>query len=59
MNCKKTSDVFMWLSAVLVIISGFVSLTQINLFKLAGTQWMLIAIISGIYGVYAKMMVKK
>lgn len=55
MNNKKYSDMLMWVSVLAVVISGYVSLSQKELFGLAGTQWMLIAIVLGIYGIYAKM----
>ncbi len=54
MNNKKVSDGLILLSAITAIIAGYVSLSQVNMFGLAGTQWMLIAIIFGIYGLYAK-----
>ena len=54
MNNKKTADVLMIISVIAVVVSGYVSLSQNNLFGLAGTQWMLIAIVLGIYGMYVK-----
>lgn len=47
-------DWLIWVSVLAAVIAGYVSLTQSDVFKLAGTQWMLIAIILGIYGLYAK-----
>lgn len=55
MNNKKTSDIIIIVSVITAIISGYVSMTQVNIFSLAGTQWMLIAIILGIYGLYMKL----
>lgn len=49
------SDVLIIISIIAAVIAGFVSLTQNNLFNLAGTQWMLIAIVLGIYAMYSKM----
>jgi hypothetical protein len=54
MNDKKISDTLMVISILTAVIAGYVSVSQNNLFKLAGTQWMLIAIIFGIYAMYAK-----
>jgi len=49
------SDILIWLSALAVIVSGYDSIAKTDVFNLAGTQWMLIAIILGLYGIYAKM----
>ena len=54
MKNKKLSDILIFLSVLTAVIAGYVSLSQVNVFKLAGTQWMLIAIILGIYGLYSK-----
>ncbi len=54
MNYEKMSDYLMWVSLVAVFVAGFVFLTQNNIFNLAGTQWILIAIILGIYSIGAK-----
>lgn len=51
------SDVLVWLSVIAAVVAGYVSLVQTDVFALAGTQWMLIAIVLGIYGIYAKMRV--
>lgn len=50
---KKLPDVLIALSAVAVILSGLVSLFKFDLY-LAGTQWILVAIALGIYGLYMK-----
>lgn len=50
---KRKDDFFIVLSAVAVVLSGLVSLFNMQLW-LAGTQWMLIAIVLGIYGLYMK-----
>lgn len=52
---KKHSDILMGLSVLAVLISGYDSLYQTNVFGLAGTQWMLIALILAVYGIYAKL----
>lgn len=49
------SDVLVWLSVLAAVIAGYVSMATTDLFGLAGTQWMLIAIVLGIYGIYTKM----
>lgn len=51
----QIDNVLIALSALTVIVSGYVFLTQQEVFNLAGTQWILIAIVLGIYGMYAKM----
>jgi hypothetical protein len=57
MNNKKMSDGLIWLSIVTAVVAGYVSFTQTDVFALAGTQWMMIAIVLGIYGIYVKMRV--
>jgi hypothetical protein len=52
---KKASDILIILSVLTTAISGYVSLARVDVMNLAGTQWMLIAIVLGIYGLYAKM----
>jgi hypothetical protein len=52
---KKASDIMIILSALAAVLSGYVSLSRVDVMNLAGTQWMLIAIVLGIYGLYAKM----
>lgn len=54
---KNLSDIIIGLSLVSVVISGYVNITQENLFQLAGTQWILIGIVLGIYGLYSKIRV--
>jgi hypothetical protein len=54
MKNKKISDIFIIISAITAVIAGYVSLSGSDLFGLAGTQWMLIAIVLGIYAMYAK-----
>ena len=54
---KKHSDILMGLSVLAVLISAYDSLYQADVFGLAGTQWMLIAVILALYGIYAKIRV--
>lgn len=49
---KKQGGILMILSVIAVIISGYVSISQNAVLNLAGTQWMMIAIVLGIYGIY-------
>ncbi len=51
---NKLADTLIILSAIAVILSGLVSLFQLNLY-LAGTQWILVAIALGIYGLFVKL----
>jgi len=50
---KMKAKNLMILSAIAAIISALVSVFNINIY-LAGTQWMLIAIVFGIYALYVK-----
>lgn len=54
MKNQKWGDWLIWASVVAAVIAGYVSLTQKDVFALAGTQWMLIAVVLGIYGIYTK-----
>lgn len=54
---KKHSDILMGLSVLAVLVSGYDSLYKTDVFGLAGTQWMLIALILAVYGIYVKMRV--
>lgn len=51
---KKIADLLIVLSVVATAVSAYVSTTQNDFMNLAGTQWMLVAIVLGIYGLYAK-----
>jgi hypothetical protein len=50
----KVAEIMMLLSVATVLISAVVSVWQMN-FWLAGTQWVLIGIVLGIYGIFLKM----
>ena len=50
---SKLAEIMMLLSVIAVLISGAVSVWQMN-FLLAGTQWILIGIALGIYGIFLK-----
>jgi hypothetical protein len=54
MGKYKAGDWLIWLSIVAAVVSGFVFFTKMDVFNLAGTQWILIAIVLGIYGLYFK-----
>jgi hypothetical protein len=51
---NKLADTLIILSAIAVILSGLVSLFKLNLW-LAGTQWILVAIALGIYGLFVRL----
>jgi hypothetical protein len=55
METKKMADALIGISILVVVISGYVSISKMDVFGLAGTQWMMIAIVLGIYALYAKM----
>jgi|WetSurMetagenome_2_1015567.scaffolds.fasta_scaffold56820_2 hypothetical protein len=55
MNTKKTADVLAVLSVLSVLIAGYVNLSKADVFNLAGTQWILIGIVLGIYAMYLRM----
>lgn len=52
---KKLSNVLIALAVLTAIIAGIVSVFQIENWYLAGTQWMMISIILGIFAIYAEM----
>lgn len=53
MKKEMLPDVAFWLSVVAAILSALVSLFGISLW-LAGTQWMLIAIVFGVWALFLK-----
>ncbi|GBE16533.1 hypothetical protein BMS3Abin15_00354 [bacterium BMS3Abin15] len=55
MKCtKKHSNILIILSLVSAVLAGIVNLTVAEtVLGLAGTQWVLVAIVLGIYAVYA------
>lgn len=55
MENKKIADVLVGLSIVAALAAGYVFFSKNDVFSIAGTQWILIAIILGIYGLFAKM----
>jgi len=52
---KKLSNVLIALAVITAVIAGIVSAFQITGWYLAGTQWMMIAIIFGIFAIYAEL----
>ncbi len=50
---NKYADILVYLSVAVALIAGAVSLFNLS-FWLAGTQWMLISVILGIYAIFAK-----
>ncbi|MFA6160086.1 MAG: hypothetical protein WC678_03305 [Parcubacteria group bacterium] len=55
MKKYKYEDILVGLSVLAVLISGYDSLYQTNVLNLAGTQWILIALVLAVYGIYVKM----
>lgn len=51
---SKIAEILMMLSVVAVLVSGVISVWQLD-FWLAGTQWILIGIVLGIYSIFLKM----
>jgi hypothetical protein len=52
---NNISNALIALAVLMAVIAGIVSVFQINSWYLAGTQWMMIAIIFGIFALYAEM----
>ena len=53
MKKTKISDLFLGLSVLSVVFSAAVSILRVDLW-LAGTQWMLIAIVIAVWGILLK-----
>lgn len=53
MKNAMASKVFFWLSVVTAVLAAIVSVGSMNLW-LAGTQWMLIAIVLGVWALFMK-----
>lgn len=53
MECKGKSKWMFWLSVVAVVLAAIVSLAHVNLW-LAGTQWVLVAIVLGVWAIFLK-----
>jgi hypothetical protein len=51
---QNANNALMVLSVLAALIAGYDSLSGSSVLTLAGTQWMLIAIILALYGIYAK-----
>jgi hypothetical protein len=56
MSTKKVADILAVLSVVAVLAAAYVNVADLKegLFKLAGTQWILIGIVLGIYALYLR-----
>lgn len=52
---KKHDNNLMWLSVAATVTAGYDFLAHTNVFGLAGTQWILIAIVLGVYAIYLKL----
>jgi len=55
MNTKKTADALAVLSVLSVIVAAYVNLSKVDVLGLAGTQWILVGIVLGIYAMYLRM----
>ncbi|HLN18809.1 MAG TPA: hypothetical protein VK255_01400 [Patescibacteria group bacterium] len=51
---KKIADILIGLSVIAAIIAGYVFFFKQDVIAIAGTQWILVAIALGIYGLYAR-----
>ncbi len=51
-NKSMWSKVSIVLSAIAVVLSAVVSFTKVDILGLAGTQWILIGVVLGIYALY-------
>lgn len=56
---KSISNILIALAVLTAVLAGVVSVFQINNWYLAGTQWMLISVILGIFAIYAEMKKKE
>lgn len=54
MDSKKIADLLIALSIIAALIAGYVFFSKNDILQIAGTQWILVAIALGIYGLYAK-----
>ena len=54
MNMKNKSDILAGLSIVAVILAAVDFVVKTDVLNLAGTQWILIGIVLGIYALYFK-----
>lgn len=54
MNMKNKSDILVALSVAAVILAGVDFVAKTDILTLAGTQWILIGIVLGIYALYFK-----
>jgi len=52
---KSKADILILASVIAAIIAAIVSIGQVDILKLAGTQLILISIALGIYGVYLQL----
>lgn len=52
---KKVPDALVALSIVAVLVAAYDNLTKTDVINLAGTQWILIGIVLGVYAMYLKM----
>ncbi len=51
---KSKSNILIWLSVAAVVVAAADFIFKTDVLSLAGTQWILIAIVFGIYALYTK-----
>jgi len=54
MNMKNKADILVAFSGIATILAAVVFIFKKDILTLAGTQWILIAIVLGIYAIYFK-----
>ena len=52
-HAKSPSAILFALSVIALIITAYVTLTQNEVFNIAGTQWMLVSIVLAVYANHA------
>ncbi|TAK96068.1 hypothetical protein EPO05_02615 [Patescibacteria group bacterium] len=52
MHKEKMSVVLMGLSVLTLVMAAYVFFTQQSVFGIAGTQWVLVSIVLGVYAVF-------
>ena len=53
-NMKNKDNILVGLSVLAVVLAGVDFIAKIDVLSLAGTQWILIGIVLGIYALYFK-----
>lgn len=53
-HAKSPAAILFGLSLAALVITAYVTVTQNTVFNIAGTQWVLVAIVLAVYAVYAQ-----